>query len=279
MPNLNQIKEICSKYDITPSKSKGQNFLIDQNIVKKIIDAAEIKKDETVVEVGPGVGVLTEDLIKAAKKVVAVEVDKKILEFLRVQFLAEKKLEIIGEDILRLNKKEAGLNNFKYKVVSNLPYNITSKFLRLSLEQEPKPSEMILMVQKEVAKRIVAKAGDMSLLSLSCQFYSQPEILFFVSRNSFWPIPDVDSAVIKLKLFSNLDEKIDESTLFKIARMGFSSKRKQLHNNFSAGLKINSEKAKEIITGEGFDEKVRAQDLSVIDWIKLTQGLKKSKIL
>jgi len=272
MVDLNKIKEVCAKYGITPSKSKGQNFLFDQNIINKIITSANIKKEETVLEVGPGVGVLTGELVKKSNKVIAVEIDKRILDFLRVEFLDQKNLELVDNDVLRLDRASIGLKNFKYKIVANLPYNITSKFLRLFLEQEPKPSEMILMVQKEVAQRIVAKVGDMSLLSLSCQFYGDPEILFLVTRNSFWPVPDVDSAVIRLKLKQKLSN-ISEKRLFQIAHMGFSSKRKQMHNNLSAGLKVPNDEIKKILVSLGFDEKIRAQDLGVDDWIRLVDKL------
>ena len=272
MLNLTDIKTICTKYDIVPSKSKGQNFLIDTNIVGKIITASNINSSEIVMEIGPGVGVLTGELVKRAGKLIAVELDRKACEFLRAEFVEEKGFELIEQDVLRLNRIELGLKNFGYKVVANLPYNITSKFLRLFLEQEPKPSEMVLMVQKEVAQRMVAKPGEMSLLALSAQLYSEPEILFEVSRNSFWPAPNVDSAVIRLKLKEKLPN-ISDKALFRIAKMGFSARRKQLHNNLSAGLKISSEYAKGAIVSCGLDEKIRAQDLGVEEWIRLAKKL------
>ncbi len=272
MLNLTDIKTICTKYDIVPSKSKGQNFLIDTNIVEKIIVVSNIDSKEIVMEIGPGVGVLTGELVKKAKKLIAIELDRNACNFLRAEFASEKGFELIEQDVLRLNRIELGLKNLGYKVVANLPYNITSKFLRLFLEQEPKPSEMILMVQKEVAQRMVAKPGEMSLLALSAQLYSVPEILFEVSRNSFWPAPNVDSAVIRLKLKEKLPN-ISDKALFRIAKMGFSARRKQLHNNISAGLKISSEQAKEAIVFCGFDEKIRAQDLGVEEWIRLAKKL------
>ena len=274
MLSENQIKSICDKYGIVPSKSKGQNFLIDTEVVEKIIDAANINSNDIVMEVGPGVGVLTGELIKSAGKLSAVELDRNACDYMRVEFGGNSKFELIEKDVLRLNRLESGFKNFGYKVVANLPYNITSKFLRQFLEQEPKPSEMVLMVQKEVAERIVAPVGEMSLLALSAQFYSDAEIIFVVGRNSFWPSPKVDSAVIRLKLKEKLLQ-ISDKELFRIAKMGFASKRKQLHNNISAGLKISSEQAKEAIKSCGFDEKIRAQDLGVEDWIKLANRLNK----
>ncbi|MFA6422275.1 MAG: 16S rRNA (adenine(1518)-N(6)/adenine(1519)-N(6))-dimethyltransferase RsmA [Candidatus Buchananbacteria bacterium] len=271
--NLTKIKEVCAKAGIVPSKILGQNFLVDENVVNKIISEANIENTETILEVGPGVGVLTGEILKRAQKVIAVELDIKVLNFLRAEFFNEKNLQLVEKNILKANRLELGFENFRYKIISNLPYNITSKFLRLFLEQEPRPYEMILMVQKEVAQRIVAKVGEMSLLSLSCQFYAEPELLFIVNKKSFWPEPKIDSAVIRLKLKENVDKNQAEG-MFRVARMGFSSRRKQLHNNLSAGLKITSEEAKTVIKSLGFDEKIRAQDLSVKNWIGLAEALK-----
>lgn len=270
MINLAKIKAICAKYDIRPSKSKGQNFLTDQSVVDRIIAAADIKAGETVLEVGPGLGVLTGELGKRAGRIVAVELDRQALEFLHAEFFSYGNLELIEKDVLRLNRTEVGLSDFGYKVVSNLPYNITSKFLRLFIEQSPRPSEMVLMVQKEVAQRIVAESGEMSLLSLACQFYADCGMLFEVTRDRFWPAPAVDSVVIRLKLKENLPD-VDVREMFRLARIGFASRRKQLHNNLASGLKISSGEAKEALKSLGLDEKIRAQDLSVDDWMALVE--------
>lgn len=268
--DLSQIKLICTRHGIRPQKSKGQNFLFDQNIVKKIIAAAAIDKKDTVLEVGPGLGVLTGELIGVAGRLVAVELDQKLADFLQAEFFDHQNFELVTEDILKINPEKIGLNNFGYKIVSNLPYSITARFLRIFLEQKIKPTQMILMLQKEVAERLSAQPGQMSLLALSAQFYSEPEILFLVSPSSFWPAPEVYSAVVRLKLKEKLP-KIDEKKLFRLARMGFASKRKQLQNNLSAGLHLKNEEVKNILISLGFDEKIRAQDLGVDDWIKLAE--------
>lgn len=232
MTNQN-IKLLCATHGVRPSKSKGQNFLIDQNIVKKIISAADLSESDLVLEVGPGLGVLTGELIKSAKEVWAVELDKKIISFFRDNFkrqLSAGKLKLIEGDVLQINLRKLGLDDWTYKIVANLPYNITSQFFRQFLEFGPRPTEMTVMVQKEVALRMVAKPGEMSLLSLSVQFFSQSKILFYVPRSCFWPAPAVDSAIICLKLNKKLP-LVDEKLFFRLARIGFSAKRKQLHNN------------------------------------------------
>ncbi len=317
MLSVSEIKSICAQYNITPAKSRGQNFLIDQNIVNKIISAAELKKTDLILEVGPGLAVLTNELAQKAKKVYALELDKRLVEFLRAEFAQKEgkfnsphptlssieergnkrkeNVEIIEGDILKLvpdhergfNINNLGLKDFGYKIVSNLPYNITSHFLKLFLGlTDRRPSEMIIMVQKEVGERLTAKPGGMSLLSLMVQFYSEPEILFKISKNSFWPAPKVDSVAVKLKLKENLPE-INIKDFFRLARSGFSARRKQLHNNLAGpprvdertrveagGLGRKNAEIKDIFKKIGFDEKIRAQDLGVEDWVRLVKSLK-----
>ncbi|MEK7072513.1 MAG: 16S rRNA (adenine(1518)-N(6)/adenine(1519)-N(6))-dimethyltransferase RsmA [Patescibacteria group bacterium] len=267
MSSLLEIKNICKAYGIVPAKSKGQNFLFDQNIVAKIIASADLDNKSSVLEIGPGLGVLTDHLIQKSGQVVAVELDKKLIGFLKNKYHQADNLEIIEGDILKLDRASLKLVT-PYKVVANLPYNITSNFIRNFLETKSPPTEMIIMIQKEVAQRIIAKPGEMSLLSLSVQFYAEPKILFEVSRNSFWPSPGVDSAVISLKLKDKL-AFTDHKLFFKVAKIGFSAKRKQLHNNLANGLHLRSDQIKAIIKNIGLDEKIRAQDLVMEDWINL----------
>jgi len=266
---LNEIKDICQAYQIVPTKSKGQNFLFDENIVEKIITSANLDKQDTVLEIGPGLGVLTEHLVEKSGQVIAVELDRKLLGFLHQKYSQVNNLEIVEGDILKLNIASLNLQT-PYKIVANLPYNITSNFIRNFLETASPPSEMIIMIQKEVAQRIVAKPGAMSLLSLSVQFYAEPKILFAVGRGSFWPSPKVDSAVISLKLKSQ-PVFGDSKLFFKIAKIGFSAKRKQLHNNLANGLHLKSDQVKAMIKKIGLNEKIRAQDLAIEDWIRLLQ--------
>lgn len=269
----NDIKNICAKFDLYPSKSKGQNFLIDDNIVKKIITAADLLPTDKILEIGPGLGVLTSELLKVSGEVWAAELDKKIIEFLKVNYfrdLETGKLKLIEGDALKINFRELGLTDWSFKIVANLPYCLTSKFFRQFLEFGPKSTEIIVMIQKEVALRLMARQGEMNLLALSAQFFSEPKMLFTVPRSCFWPEPEVESAVVQLKLKKKLPS-VDIKQLFRIARIGFSAKRKQLHNNLSGGLKIKSVEVKRILAELGLREDVRAQDLRVEDWIKLTK--------
>jgi len=249
--------------------------LIDETVIEKIIIAAGDLSADTVLEIGPGLGVLTSELVLAAKEVIAVEVDRQALKYLKENFVEElqsEKLKLVEGDALKINYANLGLADFNFKIIANLPYSITSHFFRNFLELGPKPSEIIVMIQKEVAKRLIAKPGEMNLLALSVQLYSEPEILFSVPPASFWPEPEVDSAVVRLVLRKETPD-IDVKALFRLAKIGFSSKRKQLHNNLSVGLKLESAKVKEIFKSFGWREDIRAQDLSLDDWMKLTRSL------
>jgi len=268
MVNLEQIKTLCRQYNIVPAKSRGQNFLLDRNIIQKIVAAADLSPADTVLEVGPGLGGLTDFLAERAGQVIAVELDKKILLFLQAKMADWTNVRLVEADILKLNLSQWGLSDFGYKVVANLPYNITAKFLRNFLANSPKPQEMILMVQKEVAQRLTASPGQLSVLGLAAQFYGQPKILFAVGKNCFWPKPAVDSAVIKITINRELPQ-IEEKLFFRTVKIGFSAKRKQLHNNLAAGFDLPDQAVKKILSDLGLDEKIRAQDLSLKDWLNL----------
>ncbi len=276
---LDKVKIICKTYDISPAKSKGQNFLINQEIVDKIIFAANIEENDTIVEVGPGLGILTEGLLKKAKKVISIELDKKLFSFLQAKFIGISNLQLICDDILTTNSISYQLKAESYKIISNLPYNITSHFLKKFLTAENRPQEMTLLVQKEVAERICAKPGQMSLLTVSVNLYGRPEIISLVDKNNFWPVPQVDSAILKISEIKNKEAvdnylgAISEKEFWRILKIGFSARRKQLHNNLSAGLKIPSEEIKNLLKEAKFDQKVRAQDLSIKDWISVINQL------
>ncbi len=273
---LQQTLDLCKMYNIKPERSKGQNFLIEEDVYNKIVESAEINLDDTVLEVGPGLGFLTFKLAKKAKKVLAVEVDKKIADFLQTLIIGNKvkNIKIFNKDILK-----ARGDNFskigKYKIVSNLPYNITSIFLRKFLSLSNKPEIIVLMLQKEVVERIMAKPPKMSLLAISVQFYAEVEKIMDVKRDYFYPAPEVDSAVIKIipnkKLLKNYEE---EKKFFKILRTAFSSKRKMLKNNLANGLKIDIKKIEKILLKLGLDVKIRSEQLKIEDWLKIFQFLK-----
>lgn len=257
----------------------GQNFLTDESIAKKIVDSANISANDNILEIGPGKGILTEHLIKHSAKVLAAEIDSTLVNLLRKRFhksCYSNFIEIITGDILKLNLPQLIKdNNFEnYKVVANLPYYITSKIIRLLLETKYPPAEMILMVQKEVGERIVALDGKESLLSISVKFYAEPKILFYVPKENFDPVPEVDSAVIHIKRKDNPPEA-DASEFFSLVRAGFSSKRKMLLNNLSASLNLPKNKVSQILEKAGIEPTARAEKLSLEDWINLYGELDK----
>jgi len=264
---LAKTEEFCRFYGIKPARSRGQNFLIKEEIYDQIVERADLKSGETVLEVGPGWGFLTARLAAKAKRVVAVELDDKLTEALRIGLAARgaRNVEVVNEDILKFSTFSLP---GKYKIVANLPYNITSIFLRKFLTAENKPELMVLMLQREVAERITAGPGKMSLLALSAQFYAQPEIARIVPKESFWPRPEVDSAIIRLKI-KNEQPAADEKKFFQLAKFGFSARRKMLKNNLAAGFKIKPAEAEKRMVRASFKANLRAQELSVEDWLKL----------
>jgi 16S rRNA (adenine1518-N6/adenine1519-N6)-dimethyltransferase len=258
-------------FEIRPSRSKGQNFLINEKIYDEIVEAAGITSEDTVLEVGPGLGFLTAKLAKAAKQVVAVELDDKLANFLQIGLDSNdvENVTIVNQDVLKFNPTDLPYN---YKVVANLPYNITSIFLRTFLNQKNRPQSLVLMLQKEVAERLVAKPGDMSMLALSVQFFGDVEIVREVKAGNFWPEPKIDSAVIRLIIKDEKRGEItyeEEKSFFRLAKFGFSAKRKMLKNNLGSGLKISNAEAEKLLVGVGLASQVRAEDLSVSDWQKL----------
>lgn len=254
----------------------GQNFLRDASIIKKIIQAANLTPADLVVEIGPGEGILTAALSKVAGKVLAIEIDKNLTSTLQKKFSQNKKVEIINADVLKINLPELVemrqcLVSGKYKVVANIPYYITSPIIRLFLESEIPPQEMILMVQKEVAERIVAGPGKMSILALSVQYYAKAKILFSVPAKAFFPVPKVDSAVIKITSYSGLKNAQENKQFFRIVRAGFSAKRKTLANNLANSFHLDKEAIENKLNKLGLAPLTRAQELSLEDWKKLAE--------
>ncbi|HBP00801.1 MAG TPA: ribosomal RNA small subunit methyltransferase A [Candidatus Moranbacteria bacterium] len=261
---------------VKAKKSLGQNFLRDEKIIDRIIESADLSSDDVVLEVGPGEGVLTEKLAKVCKKVIAVELDDRLIDPLRNKLRNNGNVEVIHGDILKLRIKDVISQQpsvIEYKVVANLPYYITSPILRHFLENEIAPQEMIVMVQKEVAERIVAKPGQLSILGVSVQYYADAEYLFTVPKESFEPAPKVESAVISIKTLKQESIKTKEETkkFFRIVKAGFSAKRKTLVNNLANSLHKDKKEIESIISEMGFLPTVRAQELSVEDWKKIAK--------
>jgi 16S rRNA (adenine1518-N6/adenine1519-N6)-dimethyltransferase len=292
MDLLDRTKEICKFYNIQPSRSKGQNFLIAEDVYERIIAASDLKKNDIVLEVGPGLGFLTAKLAVKAGLVMAIELDDKLAGYLREKISTDKigNVKIFNENVLDLDLENTKyeIRNTKYKIVANLPYNITSVFIRKFLTAVHKPEKMILMLQKEVAERICAKPGEMSLLALSVQFFSEPEIVSYVPKENFWPMPKVDSAIIRITCHSresgnpvksaNGDVSgsrvkpgmTDEKEFFRLAKIGFSAKRKMLKNNLAGGLHTTPAEVEKTLIKIGLNPKARAEELAIGDWKNLT---------
>ncbi|MBU1178540.1 ribosomal RNA small subunit methyltransferase A [Patescibacteria group bacterium] len=268
--SIRQIKQLLRDEGLAVNKRLGQNFLIDQSVINKMVAAADIQADDTVLEIGPGLGVLTEAIANRAGRVLAVEKDRRLISHLRARFRQQKNIEIVEQDIFKLDFIKNGLRDHSYKVVANLPFYITSHFMRFILESEQKPSELVLIVQKEVAQRVVAEPGSHSLLSLSVQFYGQPKIISIIDRRSFYPAPEIEAAILKISLLEKPRVTTsDPDEFFQTLRVGFSSRRKQLHNNLSAGWKISNREAQKILTAAGINHTRRAETLSLKEWEKL----------
>lgn len=285
----------------------GQHFLKNKNIVKKIVDLAELSKSDIVLEVGPGKGILTEELLNRAGKVVAVEKDRQLCEFLRDKFsdeIKEGRLVLIEGDVLKIsnfkfqisnkipnhksqitNKSKIQNSNLEtnseiqlsenYKIVANIPYYITSRFLKIFLEEvKAQPRKMVLMVQKEVAERI-CETPPKSILAVSVQVYGEPKMKFKVSAGNFSSPPEVDSAVLTI---DNISKKwfngIIEQDFFRILKTGFAKKRKFLLNNLSDGLRISKREMEEMFKKCGISLKARAEELKLIEWKCLIKEIK-----
>ena len=266
-----EIKKLLDEVHARPSKHYGQNFLINKGVLEKIIEFSNIKKDDVVLEVGPGPGALTKEISKKAAKVIVIEKDRNMIKVLEKVLDIEKieNVDIINEDVLKLDLEELEIKN--YKLIANIPYYITSALIRKFLEEKIKPEKIILMIQKEVAQRI-CETKKMSILSLSVQFYADPKILFFVSSGSFFPAPKVDSAVIEITPKTITP---DESEIFfKFIKAGFSSPRKQVVSNLSQNLKLNKEDVKKIFEKLDLDTRIRAEDLTLKNWLELMTMIK-----
>ena len=249
-----------------PKKSLGQHWLKDPEILADIAEAAELTGDDVVLEIGPGLGTLTSRLLARANSVTAVEFDTDLARKLPGQFPG-KKLTVVNQDILQFDLNQLPKN---YKVVANVPYYITSKIVEKLMTVENKPSLAVLLVQKEVAERIAAEAGNMSILSVSVQIFAEAELDIEVPRQFFTPPPKVDSQVIVLRIRNSpLITSEDQRDFFRIVKAGFSAKRKKLRSSLSGGLGIDKSVAEELLKNAGISPDARAEDLAIEDWRKL----------
>ena len=252
-----------------PKKSLGQHWLKDPDILADIAEAAELTGDDVVLEIGPGLGTLTSRLLARANSVTAVEFDADLARKLPGQFPG-KKLTVVNQDILQFDLNQLPKN---YKVVANVPYYITSKIVEKLMTAENKPSVAVLLVPKQVAERIAAEAGNMSILSVSVQIFAEAELDIEVPRQFFTPPPKVDSQVVVLRTRDNpLITSEDQRDFFRIVKAGFSAKRKKLRSSLSGGLGIDKSVAEELLKNAGISPDARAEDLAIEDWKRLLKG-------
>lgn len=270
------IKALLEKHHAKPSKFMGQNFLIDALVIDKIILAGGVSKNDTVLEIGPGLGTLTQTLAKHAKKVIAIEKDQTMVDILQETVVNLKNVEVIRGDIAQIIKSRlSSINQLpkNYKLVANIPYYLTSFLIRSFLETDHRPQEIVLMIQKEVAQRICAVPPNMSILAVSVQFYATAKIMAPVSKARFWPSPRVDSAIIKIT--PNQDKlPVNAKDFFTIVKAGFSHPRKQLGNNLSTALKIDRQKINDWLLKNNLQPTQRAETLTIKDWTNLTNSYK-----
>jgi 16S rRNA (adenine1518-N6/adenine1519-N6)-dimethyltransferase len=273
------IKPLLRQFNLRPKKSLGQNFLVDEHALSAVVQAAGIAPADLVLEIGPGLGGLTCRLADVARHVIAVEIDRALIPPLRLAVAGQSNVSIVHGDILQLNPTEL-LSHYltsqlpHYKVVANIPYYITSAILRHLLETGVKPQVIVLTIQLEVAQRLIARPGDMNLLAVSVQFYGAPRIVQRIPAGAFYPVPDVDSAVVRIDLPAEPRVRVkDVDAFFRVAKAGFGQKRKQLHNALAAGLPVTHERIAQALSEAGIDPQRRAETLTLEEWGRLSDQL------
>lgn len=275
------IQKLAQERGLNPARGKGQNFLVDPTVIDDIVAAAALQPTDQVLEIGPGFGVLTVELAARAGRVLAVELDRRLAEIVRERTALRDNVVIRVGDILKTGSDDiAEQLGDGYRLVANIPYAISGQIFTKFFSAPPRPRDAILLVQREVAERIAAPAGEMSLLGLSVQLYGRPRIVRLVGRDCFWPSPAVDSAVLAIDRICPPPEFLPPSSgpalerrLWQLARIGFAARRKQLQNNLSSGLHLD----KKVVAGHlerlGIAPLARAQDLTVENWLDLAKNL------
>jgi 16S rRNA (adenine1518-N6/adenine1519-N6)-dimethyltransferase len=286
---LSQTREWLQQYDLRTRKSLGQHFLINAGILHNIIQTAALAPEDIVLEVGPGLGVLTRELVKKAGWVIAVELDSKLSEMLQQSLASCPNVSVINKDILEVEPLElirqesikfpqalAGQKGFK--LVANLPYYITAPILRHFCEAELKPQEMVVMVQKEVAKNITAQPGELGILAISVQYYGKPQIAGYVPAGNFFPAPKVDSAILKITFYDRPPfEVTSEKSFFEIVRAGFCAARKQIGNSLAQGLAMPKPEVLSLLERAEVAQQRRAETLSLEEWARLERVFSEAK--
>ncbi len=271
-----EVRAILEAHGVRPRKGLGQNFLLDETVLDRIVEAAQLEPQDIVVEIGPGLGALTARLLEHAGHVVAVELDDKLVEILRRRFASEDRLLLVHDDILRVNVPQvirewlSPPEPLRYKVVANLPYSITSPAINHLLESRPPPERIVLLVQREVAERIAARPGDMNLLAVRVQLYGQPRIVARVPASAFYPRPKVESAVLEIVPHVIPPVRVEDVRGFmRLVEAGFRQRRKQLRNALAAGLGLPKQEVERLLEAANIDSRRRAETLSLQEWEQL----------
>ncbi len=279
MSVYNDTMAILKKYKISADKSLGQNFLVSDEVVEGIVESANINKEDIIIEIGPGLGVLTNLLLEKSDDVIAVELDNRMVEIISDRFKEKTNLTVIHEDILKVDLKELLNNrkkseNSKVKVVANLPYYISTPIIMKLLEQNQIIDEIIVMVQKEVGDRLTAKTGTRvaGAITYAVEFYSDATAIINVPKESFVPSPKVESVVIKLKIKKQTQD-INKEMLFKVIKTAFSQRRKTLSNALVNGGIVEKNKLEEVLEKAGLEKNVRGENLTLEDFIKLCENI------
>jgi len=276
------IPALLRAHDFRPRKDLSQNFLTDPNALERIVAAADLQPDDAVVEVGAGFGNLTRLLAERAGRVVAVELDGRLVEILREQLAtlperSQRIVQVMHGNVLEM--VDFGFPHRGFKVVGNLPYHVTSAVLRHFLEQEPRPRLMVVTVQREVAQRIVAKPGKMSLLAVSVQLHGEPRIVSRIPAGAFYPPPKVDSAVVRIEVVDRPSvleaADLEDAAYFRVVRAGFGQKRKTLRNSLSAGLGMAPAAVERALASAAVDPRRRAETLSLEEWAEVTSAVRR----
>ncbi len=278
---LSQTRELLQRFDLRARKGLGQHFLVNSGILKNILRAAELTPQDVVLEIGPGLGILTHELVQQSGYVIAVELDTKLAQMLQQTLRDYQNVSIINQDILEIEPRDllqqekrkfppTITDPLKYKLVANLPYYITAPIIRHFCEANLKPLEMVIMVQKEVAKNIVAKPGDLGLLAISVQFFGKPQVMGYVPASNFYPAPKVDSAILKITLFPQPRFDVTSNkAFFNVVRAGFCAARKQVANSLAQGLDVPKAEVLSLLEEAGVAPQRRAETLTLEEWARL----------
>jgi len=275
LTNTRELRNLLYAHHIRPNKAFGQNFIVDHSILLRIVEAAEIHVDDQVLELGAGTGVLTRELAKHARRVVAVELEREMLSLLVKTTRNYSNVELLERNLLYVDPAEV-FGSEPYKLVANLPYYITAPTFRHFLESANPPRLFVVMVQYEVAQRIVAGPGDMSLLGVSIQFYGKPSIIEHVPARAFYPAPKVDSAILRIDLKDEVALTLSQrDSFFRLVQAGFSQRRKQVHNSLTHGLHRKNVEVQAGLLAANIDPSRRAETLSIEDWLRLWHEMEK----